>query len=102
METKTKAFHFFRWLSGEKDPYIGNLEMRPPEERIYEGRRIRFGIGCGKARWLWIRFMIRGITDGCCFSALYRIMAVIFCIMLAGLLLFTVSYLPPTEMLPIR
>ena len=29
---KTKAFHFFRWLSGEKDPYIGNLEMRPQKE----------------------------------------------------------------------
>ena len=26
---KTGAFHFFRWLSGSKDPYIGEVEMKP-------------------------------------------------------------------------
>ena len=29
---KTSAFRFFRWLSGEEDPYIGNVEMCPQEE----------------------------------------------------------------------
>lgn len=38
---KTKAFHFFRWLSGEKDPYMGNLEMKPQEEYITEEASIR-------------------------------------------------------------
>ena len=26
---KTKAFHFWRWLSGTKDPYLDEVEMKP-------------------------------------------------------------------------
>ena len=26
---KTFAFKFFRWLSGEKDPYLDVVEMKP-------------------------------------------------------------------------
>ncbi|MDE7015094.1 MAG: hypothetical protein K2P19_10565, partial [Kineothrix sp.] len=92
---KTKAFHFFRWLSGEKDPYIGNLEMKPQEEYIGEETSIRDRMRESQTvmdkvyntkhnRWLLL------------FRRFYRIMAVIFCILLAGLLLLTVSYLPPT------
>ena len=92
---KTKAFHFFRWLSGEKDPYIGNLEMKPQEEYIGEETSIRDRMRESQMvmdkvyntkhnRWLLL------------FRRFYRIMAVIFCILLAGLLLLTVSYLPPT------
>ena len=92
---KTKAFHFFRWLSGEKDPYIGNLEMRPQKEymraedsirdRMRESQMVMDKVyDTRHNRWLLL------------FRRFYRIMAVIFCIMLAGLLLFTVSYLPPT------
>ncbi len=29
---KTGAFHFFRWLSGSKDPYLGEVEMQPQKE----------------------------------------------------------------------
>ncbi len=29
---KTGAFHFFRWLSGSKDPYVGEVEMKPQKE----------------------------------------------------------------------
>ena len=29
---KTFAFRFFRWLSGAKDPYVGEVEMHPQEE----------------------------------------------------------------------
>ena len=29
---KTKAFRFFRWLSGSKDPYVGEVEMQPQKE----------------------------------------------------------------------
>lgn len=37
---KTKAFHFFRWLSGEKDPYVGNLEMKPQKEYIEDRKSV--------------------------------------------------------------
>ena len=29
---KTFAFHFFRWLGGEKDAFMGNMEMHPQKE----------------------------------------------------------------------
>ena len=26
---KTRAFRFFRWMKGEKDPYLDEVEMQP-------------------------------------------------------------------------
>ena len=40
---KTFAFRFFRWLSGSKDPYLGEVEMQPQKE-------------------FWTRYMIRNAT----------------------------------------
>lgn len=92
---KTKAFHFFRWLSGTKDPYLGNMEMKPQkeyteaestiQERMHEKQMIRDKVyDTDKNRWL--RFFWR----------FYKVMAVIFCICLAAVLLVTVSWLPRT------
>lgn len=92
---KTAAFHFFRWLSGSKDPYVGNVEMEPQkeykeeestiQERMREQQMIRDKVyDIEKNKWLYF------------FRRFYRIMAVLFCIILGGLLLVTVSYLPPT------
>ena len=73
---KTFAFHFFRWLSGSKDPYLGEVEMQPqkeietPESTILE------------------RMVL--------FHKIYVIAAIFFSIVLAGLLLYTVSCLPGT------
>ena len=33
---KTFAFRFFRWLGGEKDAFVGNMEMRPQKEYVEE------------------------------------------------------------------
>lgn len=48
---KTGAFHFFRWLSGSRDPYMGEVEMKPPQrtetpvdtilERMFERQMMR-------------------------------------------------------------
>ncbi len=92
---KTAAFHFFRWLSGSKDPYLDNVEMKPQEEykeeeatiqeRMREQQMIRDKVYDTEKnkRLLFFRYF-------------YRIMAVVFCVVLGGLLLVTVSYLPPT------
>ena len=92
---KTKAFHFFRWLSGSKDPYLGRVEMKPQKEYVEEETTIQ--------ERMWEKEMIRDkVYDTehnkwlLFFRRFYRIMAVVFCIILAGVLLFTVSYLPPT------
>ncbi len=92
---KTKAFHFFQWLSGSKDPYMGRVEMKPQKEYVEEETTIQ--------ERMWEKEMIRDkVYDTehnkwlLFFRRFYRIMAVVFCIILAGVLLFTVSYLPPT------
>lgn len=92
---QTKAFHFFCWLSGEKDPYIGTLEMQPQKEYVEEEATI-------KERMLEKQQLRDKIYDAennkwlLFFNRFYKIMAVIFCTVLAVMLLITVSYLPPT------
>lgn len=91
---KTKAFHFFRWLSGEKDPYLGTVEMKPQEEyitgestiheRMQEKQMIRDKVYDTEHN-KWLLF----------FRRFYRVTAVLFCLILAVMLLITVSYLPP-------
>ncbi len=92
---KTFAFHFFRWLSGSKDPYLGEVEMQPqkeietPEstilERMSERQMIHDKVyDVEKNRKLVL------------FHKIYVIAAIFFSIVLAGLLLYTVSCLPGT------
>lgn len=92
---KTRSYHFFKWLSGEEDPYLGKLEMKAQEEftgeertiqeRMREKQMIREKVYDTKHN-KWLLF----------FQRFYRIMAVIFCLCLAAVLLMTVSYLPKT------
>lgn len=90
---KTGAFHFFRWLSGSKDPYVGEVEMQPQKEieiqestileRMNETQMIHdkvYDVEKNK------RLML--------FHRIYVVAAVLFCVTLVGLLLYTVSYLP--------
>ena len=92
---KTPAFRFFRWLSGNYDPYVGNMEMQPQKEkvlaqetmieRMHEAEMVRdkvYDEELNKAARL--------------FHKTYVVMAVLFCIVLVGVLLVTVSYLPPS------
>lgn len=92
---KTRAFRFFRWLSGVKDPYVGEMEMHPQEEykieettileRMQEKQMLRDKIYDVEHNKLLVAF-----------HKVYVICAIIFCIVLVGLLLYTVSYLPKT------
>lgn len=90
---KTFAFRFFRWLSGEKDPYIGNVEMQPQKkykpdhEAALRHEKEHDAImdkvyDTGHNRWLHL------------FHRLYQTTSVLFCLILIALLLVTVSYLP--------
>ena len=38
---KTKAFHFWRWLSGTKDPYLDHVEMKEQKEWKEEEQTIQ-------------------------------------------------------------
>lgn len=92
---KTSAFHFFRWLSGSKDPYLGEVEMQPQKEwkveeatileRMREKQMLHdkvYDVEHNKE----LNFFHKG----------YVVLAVIFCMALTGLLLYTVSFLPKT------
>lgn len=91
---KTFAYHFFCWLNGEKDMYLGQVEMKPQEEyreaeqsleeRIQEQQELRDKI-----------YNIERNKEIKFFQRTYRIVGFLFCFALIGLLLLTVSYLPP-------
>ncbi len=90
---KTMAFHFFRWLSGSKDPYVGEVEMKPQKEaeitestileRMNESQMIRDKI-----------YDVENNKKLILFHKIYVACAILFSIILAGLLLYTVSCLP--------
>ncbi len=90
---KTGAFHFFRWLSGSKDPYVGEVEMQPQKEieiqestileRMNETQMIRDKV-----------YDVENNKSLTLFHRIYVVAAVLFCVALVGLLLYTVSYLP--------
>lgn len=92
---KTFAFHFFRWLSGSKDPYVGEVEMKTQQEveipestvieRMSESQMIRDMIYDAEKNKKLILF-----------HKIYMVAAIVFSIVLAGLLLYTVSCLPRT------
>jgi multicomponent Na+:H+ antiporter subunit B len=92
---KTGAFHFFRWLSGVKDPYLDSLEMHAqkykelPEETIQERMRESQMVH-DKVYDTEHNKLLRG------FHGIYIAAAILFVIILVALLLTTVSYLPPT------
>ncbi len=91
---KTFACHFFRWLDGEKDPFIGQVEMQQQEafregegdaERRLQEKNILLNQIYGRKKSRSIRNLER----------FYKVASVVFCGILIYLLLLTVSFLPP-------
>lgn len=92
---KTFAFHFFTWLHGEKDPYLGNLEMQPQEEyQIDEELLLRH-----EKEHDAILDKVYDTEHNVklkLFHRLYQATSILFCLFLIALLLVTISYLPAT------
>ena len=92
---KTLAFKFKRWLSGTKDPYLDEVEMQvqhhneDTEKNITERMHDRH-MYMEKTYDAKNNKMLRN------FSKTYRIISVVFCLLVAFLLVYTVSWLPPT------
>lgn len=91
---KTLAFRFFRWLSGSKDPYVDEVEMQIQQETVLPEETI-----IGRMREAEMRrdkvYDEEQNKLARIFHIIYVVMAVIFCIALVGVLLITVSWLPP-------
>lgn len=92
---KTRSFQFFRWLSGTKDPYVNEVEMKVQKERVLPQATIYERMREAQMRREQVydtehnKRLIR-------FHKIYIAVAILFCIALTAVLLFTVSYLPPT------
>jgi len=92
---KTSAFRFWQWLSGEKDPYIGNMEMKEQEafqespivvkEREIDHIKLHNKI-----------YDIDHNKELKLFRIFYRISAVLLCGVIMAALIICVSYLPET------
>lgn len=93
--TEKKNSRFSRWFYGEEDPLLGRVEMKPQkeykeeessvQERMREYRQLQEKV-----------YDVKHNRKLQLFNKAYRVMGVIFCICLIGIMLVTVSYLPRT------
>ncbi len=91
---KTYAFRFFRWLSGSKDPYVGEVEMQAQQETSLPGETLITRMR--EAEMIRDKVYDKELNRAArIFHKVYIAMAILFCFALVGVLLFTVSYLPP-------
>lgn len=90
---KTFSFRFLQWLDGRKDPYLGNLEMKPQPEwtETEEEEELRREETRERIERVYRRYFAR--TEDL-FQRLYRIFCVAFCLFLVAMLLVAVSFLP--------
>ena len=90
---KTASFRFEEWLSGSKDPYLGEVEVQPPREQpeIEERRNQR---KAAKKLLPEILYDMKHNTQVKAFKRIYRVFGVVFCVLLVVMLLTAVSNLP--------
>lgn len=91
---KTKAFKIKRWYRGEKDIYLGRVEMKPqqPFKEEVEKKKQRLHDEAMLKRKIYDVENNRRLKF---FIKLYRVVSVIFVAVLMWILLYMVSYLPP-------
>lgn len=94
---KTWAYHFFSWFRGEKDPYLGKVEMKPGEEAdpktVAEVRK-KYKIMESEIEQQSYEFHSNRAMKR--FRKIYEIASVVFFFMLAAILLIMVANLPIT------
>ncbi|MCR5733833.1 MAG: hypothetical protein K6G22_04415 [Lachnospiraceae bacterium] len=91
---KTFSFKYFRWLKGDKDPYIGKLEQRPKKEYEESEESIN-------ERLREKQMMLENIYDTdnnrliLRFRKIYKFISILFCLTMFVILFVNVLYLPP-------
>lgn len=90
----TKDFDFKEWMDGTNDPYLGNLEMKPQVKRKDDFKTVMKHMRdyemvenrlYDSEKNMGVRF----------FNKLYKISSILFTVLLIGVMLYAVSYLPP-------
>ncbi|MDO4965299.1 MAG: MnhB domain-containing protein [Lachnospiraceae bacterium] len=91
---RTGAYKFFKWLSGEEDPYVGKVEMKPQRVKKTSKETIQDRMAEKRMR----RDKVYEVEDNRIvkgFNKLYYLVAIIFLVVLFITLVDTVSFLPP-------
>ncbi len=92
---KTKSFHFFKWLDGEKDPYLDHVEMQVQHVHEVEEKTIHERMHERQMLYEKI-YDVSHNKELRAFNTLYKVLSLLFCAVLITVLLITVSFLPPT------
>lgn len=91
---KTISYKLKTWLDGSRDPYVGNLEMKPQSLRQEdEATQKRFRED--KKRVRARAYDMEHNRDMVLFKKLYRAFSLLFCVLLVTMLLIGVADLPP-------
>ena len=90
---KTFAYRFFQWLGGEKDAFVGNMEMRPQKEYVEEEATIQERMK-DRQQAIAEAYDSGHNKELLFFQMLYKCFSILFCIAIVVLLVITVSYLP--------
>lgn len=91
---RTGAYKFFKWLSGEEDPYVGKVEMKPQRVKKTSKETIQDRMAEKRMR----RDKVYEVEDNRIvkgFNKLYYLVAIIFLVVMFITLVDTVSFLPP-------
>lgn len=90
---KTGSYRLKQWYEGTKDPFLGEVEMKPQkafsEDVKTKGKRMR-----EKKRMLARIYDTANNAEMKIFAKLYRVSSVLFCVLLVFMLLTAVSWLP--------
>lgn len=89
-----REFKFKEWMDGSVDPYLGNVEMKPqsPKKETREQFEERIQDYAQLNEELYDTEKNKGVK---LFKSLYFALSLLFAVALIGVMLVTVSYLPP-------
>ena len=92
---KTKAYKIKKWYRGDKDPYVGAMELKPqkPFKEDITAQRKRIHDDALLKKKIYDTEHNRKLQ---LFSKFYEVVSVLFVVVLMAILLYVVSYLPPT------
>lgn len=90
----TFSYKFNKWLAGAEDPYVGKVEMKKQRKKKTDAATIEERMREKNA----IQEKVYDASDNkmlIAFDKIYRVIAVVFCVLLLLMLMWTVSYIPP-------
>ena len=89
------ADKFTRWVKGDYDPIVGQMEMNAPDKEVFDERIRYVHLHIVKSNNYSERMFEEGLAKNVRrFTGLYKVFGAIVAIFIACLLLWTVSYLP--------